>query len=190
MSSGAYGGRKRNGLTWCWEPQSGPPLEPWVLLAPARLSSCWGSAKWFCDFVQVGLWIDAGSRYENEKNNGTAHFLEHMAFKASCEVCWNSVKYCTVRTRRSQWMPSFYSSSICEIITGSCFLTLKEGCSFGTQEYTNARLSGYFWNLVHSTNLTLPDWRWLLLYTYCLKCLDEGQKGNVIMVFFPLFQGH
>lgn len=32
-------------------------------------------------FVQVGLWIDAGSRYENERNNGTAHFLEHMAFK-------------------------------------------------------------------------------------------------------------
>lgn len=29
----------------------------------------------------VGVWIDAGSRYENEKNNGTAHFLEHMAFK-------------------------------------------------------------------------------------------------------------
>lgn len=34
-------------------------------------------------FNEVGLWIDAGSRYENEKNNGTAHFLEHMAFKAS-----------------------------------------------------------------------------------------------------------
>lgn len=31
--------------------------------------------------IQVGLWIDAGSRYENERNNGTAHFLEHMAFK-------------------------------------------------------------------------------------------------------------
>ena len=31
--------------------------------------------------LQVGLWIDAGSRYENEKNNGVAHFLEHMAFK-------------------------------------------------------------------------------------------------------------
>lgn len=31
--------------------------------------------------LQVGLWIDAGSRYENERNNGTAHFLEHMAFK-------------------------------------------------------------------------------------------------------------
>lgn len=29
----------------------------------------------------VGLWIDAGSRYENDKNNGVAHFLEHMAFK-------------------------------------------------------------------------------------------------------------
>uniref|UniRef100_A0AAR2JFZ2 Mitochondrial-processing peptidase subunit beta n=1 Tax=Pygocentrus nattereri TaxID=42514 RepID=A0AAR2JFZ2_PYGNA len=32
---------------------------------------------------QVGLWIDAGSRYENERNNGTAHFLEHMAFKGT-----------------------------------------------------------------------------------------------------------
>ena len=29
----------------------------------------------------VGLWIDTGSRYENEHNNGVAHFLEHMAFK-------------------------------------------------------------------------------------------------------------
>ena len=32
---------------------------------------------------QVGLWIDAGSRYEEEHNNGVAHFLEHMAFKGT-----------------------------------------------------------------------------------------------------------
>ncbi|CAJ0931367.1 unnamed protein product, partial [Mesorhabditis belari] len=31
----------------------------------------------------IGVWIDAGSRYENETNNGTAHFLEHMAFKGT-----------------------------------------------------------------------------------------------------------
>merc|ERR1711971_936650 len=31
----------------------------------------------------VGLWIDAGSRLENENNNGVAHFLEHMAFKGT-----------------------------------------------------------------------------------------------------------
>ena len=31
----------------------------------------------------VGVWIDAGSRYETSKNNGTAHFLEHMAFKGT-----------------------------------------------------------------------------------------------------------
>uniref|UniRef100_A0A0N5A9C5 Mitochondrial-processing peptidase subunit beta n=1 Tax=Syphacia muris TaxID=451379 RepID=A0A0N5A9C5_9BILA len=31
----------------------------------------------------VGIWIDAGSRYENDKNNGVAHFLEHMAFKGT-----------------------------------------------------------------------------------------------------------
>lgn len=29
----------------------------------------------------VGVWIDAGSRFEDEQNNGAAHFLEHMAFK-------------------------------------------------------------------------------------------------------------
>ncbi|AMD19021.1 HBR120Cp [Eremothecium sinecaudum] len=31
----------------------------------------------------VGIFIDTGSRAENEKNNGTAHFLEHLAFKGT-----------------------------------------------------------------------------------------------------------
>lgn len=31
----------------------------------------------------VGVWIDAGSRYEKESTNGVAHFLEHMAFKGT-----------------------------------------------------------------------------------------------------------
>lgn len=31
----------------------------------------------------VGVWIDAGSRAETSKTNGTAHFLEHMAFKGT-----------------------------------------------------------------------------------------------------------
>ena len=31
----------------------------------------------------VGVYIDAGSVYENDSNNGTAHFLEHMAFKGT-----------------------------------------------------------------------------------------------------------
>uniref|UniRef100_U5ETG1 Mitochondrial-processing peptidase subunit beta n=1 Tax=Corethrella appendiculata TaxID=1370023 RepID=U5ETG1_9DIPT len=33
----------------------------------------------------VGLWIDAGSRYEDNNNNGVAHFLEHMAFKGTAK---------------------------------------------------------------------------------------------------------
>ncbi|CAK1601702.1 unnamed protein product [Parnassius mnemosyne] len=36
-----------------------------------------------CATATVGLWIDAGSRYETSKNNGVAHFLEHMAFKGT-----------------------------------------------------------------------------------------------------------
>jgi processing peptidase subunit beta len=31
----------------------------------------------------VGVYIDAGSAFEDEKNNGVAHFLEHMAFKGT-----------------------------------------------------------------------------------------------------------
>ncbi|OWF34708.1 mitochondrial-processing peptidase subunit beta-like [Mizuhopecten yessoensis] len=31
----------------------------------------------------VGVWVDAGSRFENAKNNGVAHFLEHMTFKGT-----------------------------------------------------------------------------------------------------------
>ncbi|POS84608.1 mitochondrial processing peptidase beta subunit [Erysiphe pulchra] len=31
----------------------------------------------------VGVWIDAGSRAETDKSNGTAHFLEHLAFKGT-----------------------------------------------------------------------------------------------------------
>jgi len=33
----------------------------------------------------VGVWIDTGSRYESDENNGVAHFLEHMAFKGTAK---------------------------------------------------------------------------------------------------------
>ncbi len=33
--------------------------------------------------VSVGIWINAGSRNERKKENGIAHFLEHMAFKGT-----------------------------------------------------------------------------------------------------------
>ena len=33
--------------------------------------------------VSVGVWIDAGSRFEDEKTNGVAHFLEHISFKGT-----------------------------------------------------------------------------------------------------------
>lgn len=33
--------------------------------------------------ASVGVWIDAGSRFESDSTNGTAHFLEHMLFKGT-----------------------------------------------------------------------------------------------------------
>jgi hypothetical protein len=41
----------------------------------------------------VGIWIDAGSRYEDDRNNGVAHFLEHMAFKVRFPCCLGSHCY-------------------------------------------------------------------------------------------------
>ena len=37
----------------------------------------------FAQTSTVGVWIDAGSRAESDKTNGTAHFLEHLAFKGT-----------------------------------------------------------------------------------------------------------
>ncbi|MFD2616841.1 M16 family metallopeptidase [Terrilactibacillus laevilacticus] len=33
--------------------------------------------------VTIGFWVATGSRYENEKNNGISHFIEHMLFKGT-----------------------------------------------------------------------------------------------------------
>lgn len=33
--------------------------------------------------VSFGVWWKTGSRYENEKNNGISHFIEHMVFKGT-----------------------------------------------------------------------------------------------------------
>ncbi|EFA82909.1 mitochondrial processing peptidase beta subunit [Heterostelium album PN500] len=37
----------------------------------------------FGETASIGVWVDSGSVYENEKNNGVAHFLEHMIFKGT-----------------------------------------------------------------------------------------------------------
>ena len=33
--------------------------------------------------VAIGIWVGAGSRYEEKENNGVSHFLEHMLFKGT-----------------------------------------------------------------------------------------------------------
>ncbi|MBC8062375.1 MAG: insulinase family protein [Clostridiaceae bacterium] len=37
----------------------------------------------YVNSVSVGLWVENGSRNENEKNNGISHFIEHMLFKGT-----------------------------------------------------------------------------------------------------------
>jgi processing peptidase beta subunit, putative len=62
----------------------------------------------------VGVWIDAGSRYETPKNNGVAHFLEHMAFKGThkrsqTELGWLLLHFC--------FFSLYFSISSCLIYT-------------------------------------------------------------------------
>jgi len=45
------------------------------------------------DTCTVGVWIDAGSRWETEKNNGVAHFLEHMNFKGTGKRSRQDIEY-------------------------------------------------------------------------------------------------
>lgn len=35
------------------------------------------------DTATIGVWIDTGSRFETAKNNGVAHYLEHLLFKGT-----------------------------------------------------------------------------------------------------------
>jgi predicted Zn-dependent peptidase len=38
---------------------------------------------WDAPTAAVGVFVDAGSRYENLSTTGTSHFLEHLLFKGT-----------------------------------------------------------------------------------------------------------
>jgi processing peptidase subunit beta len=61
--------RPANGLRRVSTPPSNPPRTP-AEFSPGETAT-------------VGVWIESGTRFETEENNGTAHFLEHMAFKGT-----------------------------------------------------------------------------------------------------------
>lgn len=65
----------------------------------------------FAETATVGVWIDAGSRYETDANNGSAHFLEHMAFKGTRVSQWAATKISD--TRRLPWH--------CDAAASCCF---------------------------------------------------------------------
>mmetsp|Transcript_16160 Transcript_16160/g.31230 ORF Transcript_16160/g.31230 Transcript_16160/m.31230 type:complete len:466 (+) Transcript_16160:204-1601(+) len=85
IRAGVMGGRR--GLATAAAASSKFP--EYILKAPATEVSTLGNGLRVAsegghgETATVGVWIDAGSRYETEKNNGVAHFLEHMAFKGT-----------------------------------------------------------------------------------------------------------
>ena len=86
----------RKAVSSILRPRSTPltPLVTRALATPANslirptqtttLSNGLSVATEYSPFLQtatVGIWIDAGSRAETDATSGTAHFLEHLAFK-------------------------------------------------------------------------------------------------------------
>ena len=47
-------------------------------------------------FSSVGLYVDAGSRYEDSLTSGVSHFLDRMAFKVWCFRYFSSLMFTTV----------------------------------------------------------------------------------------------
>lgn len=58
-------------------------LQPERASYPTQLSTDLTSSSFYTLREYLGVWIDAGSRYETAENNGAAHFLEHLAFKGT-----------------------------------------------------------------------------------------------------------
>ena len=44
------------------------------------------------DSASVGIWLGTGGRYENKKNKGAAHFLEHILFKGTKHYSCDGIK--------------------------------------------------------------------------------------------------
>jgi len=42
--------------------------------------------------IALGIWVNVGGRYENQKNKGIAHFLEHLLFKGSKKYSIHQIK--------------------------------------------------------------------------------------------------
>ncbi|PNS18257.1 hypothetical protein CAC42_7626 [Sphaceloma murrayae] len=62
------------------------PVSHGVKTESTTLSNGFTIASEYSPYAQtstVGVWIDAGSRAETDRTNGTAHFLEHLAFKGT-----------------------------------------------------------------------------------------------------------
>ncbi len=59
-----------------------PPLATRITTLPSGMRVATESMPG-CQTATIGVWIDGGSRWEDASNNGTAHFLEHMAFKGT-----------------------------------------------------------------------------------------------------------
>ncbi|KAB5549908.1 Metalloenzyme, LuxS/M16 peptidase-like protein [Coniochaeta sp. 2T2.1] len=82
----AQGLRGRAGLSLPMKRGLATPVSPAVKVQTTTLKNGLTVASQYSPYAQtstVGMWIDAGSRAETEETNGTAHFLEHLAFKGT-----------------------------------------------------------------------------------------------------------
>ena len=67
-----------------------PPTTVTTLDSGLRVAS----EEIYGETISLGVWVNAGSRVENAKNNGAAHFLEHLRFKGTNKRTKDQLEVC------------------------------------------------------------------------------------------------
>lgn len=86
---GAASAQQQQGVKWSSTSSSSYP--PYLLNTPETKVTTLpngirvATEEGHGETATVGVWINTGSVYETEENNGVAHFLEHMTFKGSAK---------------------------------------------------------------------------------------------------------
>jgi processing peptidase subunit beta len=93
-----------------------PPTRSTTLANKIRVVSEDG----FGQTATVGVWIAAGSVYETDKNNGVAHFLEHMAFKGTQSRSQQDIE---LEVENMGGSLNAYTSREQTVYVGKCFKT-------------------------------------------------------------------
>eukprot|EP00955_Chlamydomonas_euryale_P058081 356968-Chlamydomonas_euryale.AAC.25 len=101
----------------------------------------------FAETTTVGAWINSGSRFETDENNGVAHFLEHILFKGT--KVSGPVQVVHVSSAAFMWVHGFAAQRPCERMVVPCGVHVSLVRAGGGQTGSDRGMD--FWSMRMST---------------------------------------